>query len=73
MRGTFANIRIKNRLLPGVEGGVTIYQPTGEQMSIYDAAMQYMADGTPLIVIAGKEYGTVPAVTGRPRVRICWA
>jgi aconitate hydratase len=58
MRGTFANIRIKNRLLPGVEGGDTVYQRTGERTSIYDAAMQYMADGTPLIVIAGKEYGT---------------
>ena len=58
MRGTFANIRIKNRLVPGVEGGETIYQPTGERMAIYDAAMQYVADGTPLLVIAGKEYGT---------------
>ncbi len=58
MRGTFANIRIRNRLVPGVEGGYTIYHPTGEQMSIYDAAMRYQADGTPLIVIAGKEYGT---------------
>jgi aconitate hydratase len=58
MRGTFANIRLKNRLLPGVEGGVTEYQPTGERMSIYDAAMAYGAEGTPLIVIAGKEYGT---------------
>ncbi len=43
MRGTFANIRIKNRLLPGVEGGYTVYQPTGEQMAIYDAAMKYIA------------------------------
>jgi aconitate hydratase len=58
MRGTFANIRIRNRLVPGVEGGYTLYQPTGEQMSIFDAAMKYQADGTPLIVIAGKEYGT---------------
>ncbi|HHM24057.1 MAG TPA: aconitate hydratase AcnA [Bacteroidetes bacterium] len=58
MRGTFGNIRIKNLLLPGVEGGYTIYFPTGEQMSIYDAAMKYKADGTPLLVIAGKEYGT---------------
>jgi aconitate hydratase len=58
MRGTFGNIRIRNRLVPGVEGGYTIYQPTGEQMSIYDAAMRYQADGTPLIVVAGKEYGT---------------
>jgi len=58
MRGTFANIRIKNQLLPGVEGGYTIYFPSGEKMFIYDAAMKYKADGTPLIVIAGKEYGT---------------
>jgi aconitate hydratase len=58
MRGTFANIRIKNRLVPGVEGGVTVYQPTGEKMSIYDAAMAYQAEGVPLLVIAGKEYGT---------------
>ena len=58
MRGTFANIRLRNGLVPGVEGGVTVYLPTGEQMSIYDAAMRYKADGTPLLVIAGKEYGT---------------
>jgi len=58
MRGTFANPRIKNRLLPGVEGPETVYQPTGERMSIYDAAMKYVADGTPLVVIAGKEYGS---------------
>jgi len=58
MRGTFANIRIRNKLAPGVEGGYTIYQPTGEQMSVYDAAMNYQEDGTPLLVIAGKEYGT---------------
>ncbi len=58
MRGTFANIRIKNQLVPGTEGGWTIYLPTGEKMFIYDAAMKYQADGTPLLVIAGKEYGT---------------
>lgn len=58
MRGTFANIRIKNEMLAGVEGGFTKYIPTGEQMSIYDAAMKYKADGTKLVVIAGKEYGT---------------
>ena len=58
MRGTFANIRLRNLLLPGTEGGITSYLPTGEQMSIYDAAMRYKADGTPLIIIAGKEYGT---------------
>ncbi|QPC99020.1 aconitate hydratase AcnA [Qipengyuania soli] len=56
MRGTFANIRIKNEMVPGVEGGVTTYN--GEQMAIYDAAMKHKADGTPLVVIAGKEYGT---------------
>ncbi len=58
MRGTFANIRLRNQLVPGVEGGYTIYHPTGEQTTIYDAAMRYQQDGTPLIVLAGKEYGT---------------
>ena len=58
VRGTFANIRLKNHLVPGVEGGVTKHQPSGKQLSIYDAAMQYLADGVPSIVIAGKEYGT---------------
>ncbi len=58
MRGTFGNIRLRNQLVPGKEGGWTIYFPTGEVMSIYDAAMKYQADGTPLIVVAGKEYGT---------------
>ena len=58
VRGTFANVRIQNRLVPGVEGGYTKYLPVGEQMSIYDAAMEYQKHGTPLIVIAGKEYGT---------------
>ncbi len=58
MRGTFANIRIRNEMVPGVEGGFTKYVPTGEQMSIYDAAMKYKADGVPSVVFAGKEYGT---------------
>ena len=58
MRGTFANVRLRNQLAPGTEGGWTTFQPSGEQMSIYDAAMQYQAEGTPLIVLAGKEYGT---------------
>ena len=58
MRGTFANIRIRNEMVPGVEGGFTKFIPTGETMSIYDAAMQYQAAHTPLVVIAGKEYGT---------------
>jgi aconitate hydratase len=57
-RGTFANIRLKNRLVPEVEGGVTVHLPDGEQMSIYDAAMKYKAEGIPLVVLAGKEYGT---------------
>jgi len=57
-RGTFANVRIKNLMLGGEEGGNTIYQPTGEKTSIYDAAMKHIASGTPLIVIAGQEYGT---------------
>jgi len=58
MRGTFANTRIKNLMVPGVEGGVTACQPGGEHMSIYDASMKYQAAGVPLVVIAGKEYGT---------------
>ncbi len=58
MRGTFANIRIRNKLVPGVEGGYTRYLPTGEKLSMYDAAMKYKQDGTPLVVLAGKEYGT---------------
>ncbi|QDV65848.1 aconitate hydratase AcnA [Crateriforma conspicua] len=58
VRGTFANIRIRNQLAPGTEGGVTRYLPTGETMSIYDASMKYQADGTPLVVLAGSEYGT---------------
>jgi aconitate hydratase len=58
MRGTFANIRIKNEMVPGVEGGVTKYQPSGDVMPIYDASMKYQDEGTPLVVVAGKEYGT---------------
>ena len=58
MRGTFANVRIKNLLLDGKEGGYTIHHPTGEEMSIFDAAMRYQSEGTPLVVLAGQEYGT---------------
>ncbi len=58
MRGTFANIRLRNLLVPGVEGGVTLHLPDGAQASIYDAAVQYKKEGTPLIVLAGREYGT---------------
>ncbi|MBO0773504.1 MAG: aconitate hydratase AcnA, partial [Actinobacteria bacterium] len=58
IRGTFANIRLRNQLAPGTEGGVTVTQPGGEQMSIFDASRQYQADGTPLLVLGGKEYGS---------------
>ena len=58
MRGTFANVRLRNLLAPGTEGGVTLHLPDGEAMSIYDAAMRYKEEGTPLVVIAGQEYGT---------------
>ncbi len=57
-RGTFANLRLRNEMAPGTEGGVTRFQPSGEQMFIYDAAMRYQAAGVPLVVVAGKEYGT---------------
>src|SRR3546814_13277012 len=64
MRGTFANVRIKNLMMPALpdgsryEGGETLYQPSGERLSIYDAAMKYVASGTPTMVFAGEEYGT---------------
>jgi aconitate hydratase len=58
MRGTFANVRIRNEMLDGVVGGYTRHVPSGEQMSIYDAAMRYAEEGTPLVIVAGREYGT---------------
>jgi aconitate hydratase len=58
MRGTFANIRIRNKITPDIEGGVTKHFPSGEVMSIYDAAMKYQAEGRPAVVFGGKEYGT---------------
>jgi aconitate hydratase len=58
VRGTFANVRIKNLMVPGVEGGVTLHQPDGERMSIYDASVKYQREGVPLVVFAGQEYGT---------------
>lgn len=58
MRGTFANIRLRNQLAPGTEGGWTRHQPSDEQMSIYDASLKYRSEGSPLVVIAGTEYGT---------------
>src|ERR1700745_24829 len=57
-RGTFANIRLKNHLAPGTEGGWTTFQPGGEQMSIYDASVKYREAGVPLVILAGKEYGS---------------
>jgi aconitate hydratase len=58
VRGTFANVRIKNLMVPGVEGSVTVHQPTGEQLSIFDASLRYQTAGTPLVIFAGHEYGT---------------
>ena len=58
MRGTFANVRLRNLMVPGSEGTWTVHVPSGEEMTIYDAAQRYLADGTPLIAIAGKEYGS---------------
>jgi len=58
VRGTFANVRLANLMVPGVEGGVTVHQPSGERLAIHDAAVRYAAEGTPLVVVAGQEYGT---------------
>jgi aconitate hydratase len=58
MRGTFANIRLKNLMVPGSEGGITKHLPSGDVMSIFDAAMRYQAEGVPLVIVAGKEYGS---------------
>ena len=58
VRGTFANVRLRNQMAPGTEGGWTLYQPGGELMTIYDASVKYQAAGVPLLVIAGKEYGS---------------
>ena len=58
MRGTFANVRLRNQLAPGTEGGLTVHLPDGEQTSIYEAAMQYAQEDVPLVVLAGREYGT---------------
>src|SRR3546814_17367390 len=68
MRGTFANIRIRNEMVPGVEGGMSKYD--GEVMPIYDAAMRHKADGTPLVVVAGKEYGTGSSRDWAPQGKI---
>lgn len=72
MRGTFANIRIRNEMVPGIEGGYTRHIPSQNQLSIYDAAMQYQQEQVPLAVIAGKSTVPAPAATGRRRGRACW-
>ena len=73
MRGTFANIRIKNEMVPGVEGGMSKHYPSGEQVAIYDVAMRYKEEGVPLVVFGGKEYGTARRATGRRRAPCCSA
>ena len=73
MRGTFANVRIKNLMVPGIEGGVTIHQPAGEQMSIYDAAMRIKQEGVPLVVFAGRNTAPGARATGPRKARSCWA
>ena len=67
IRGTFANIRLRNEMAPGTEGGFTMHQPTGDVLTVYDAAMRYAAEGTPLVVIGGDAYGTGSSVIGRQR------
>jgi aconitate hydratase len=72
-RGTFANVRIKNLMVPGRKAATRNSSRKGEQTFIYDAAMEYQKRGTPLVVMAGQEYGTGSRATGRPRARICSA
>jgi aconitate hydratase len=72
MRGTFANIRIRNEMLDGVEGGYT-KGPDGKQTSIFDAAMAWQEQGVPLVIFGGRNTARAPAATGRPRARRCWA
>jgi len=70
MRGTFANVRIRNKITTK-EGGYTTYFPTGETLAVYDAAMKYIESGTPLVVLAGKEYGSDHPEIGQQRVLTC--
>ena len=72
VRGTFANVRLRNELAPGTEGGVTEYLPSGEQMSIFDAAELYKNDQTPLFVLAGKEYRSALLAIGPPKDLNYW-
>ena len=73
MRGTFANIRLKNEMVPGIEGGFTHHYQTDQPEPIFDVAMRYKKEHTPQILIAGKEYGTGSRATGRPRASTCSA
>ena len=73
VRGTFANIRLRNQLAPGTEGGVTRFMPDGDEMTIYDAAMKYAESGTPLVVLAGKEYGSGSSRDWAAKGRSCSA
>ena len=73
IRGTFANPRIRNHLVPGTEGGVTVHLPDGEQTTIFEAAVRYQSEAVPLVVIAGKEYGSGSHVTGLRKALRCWA
>ena len=72
MRGTFANIRLRNQLVEGVEGGFTPHLPDGEQMSIFDAALRYRTEGVPLVVIAGRSTAPAAPATGPRRAPRCW-
>jgi aconitate hydratase len=71
-RGTFANVRIKNLMVPGVEGGVTKVYPGGEQMSIYDASIRYQGADVPLIIFADRNMAPVHRATWAPKARACW-
>ena len=71
IRGTFANIRIRNQLVPGIEGGLTRHLPSGEPLTIYDAAMRYRNEGVPLVILAGQDMGQAAVGIGPPKARIC--
>ncbi len=73
VRGTFANVRLRNQLAPGTEGGLTLHLPDGEQTTIYEAAERYAAEGVPLVVLAGRSTARDPPATGRPRAPLCSA
>ena len=72
MRGTFANIRIRNEMVPGVEGGFTKHQPSGEEMPVYDAAMKYAAEGVPLVIVGVRNMEQDLHAIGLPKALHCW-